>query len=215
MQQQRHGEFLKTYAPDGSHLEADQIYWKELAQKDINALCNFTFFDAIGQDRMQFQFLNERVQVDIGQRCLLRHIDDSWQISDDPLLTLATIMYLNNITGVYPLGKDIVGIKDLKEGHFFTGPHELCLSPLLERYGDDLDGFRRTGTILHGNPMEMADAAFRLLPFPRLPLYYLLWVGDVEFKPRIQVLVDRSIEKTLPADAIWALINRVSAAWDQ
>jgi hypothetical protein len=63
--------------------------------------------------------------------------------------------------------------------------------------------------------MAMADAAYRVLPYPRVPLYYLLWVGDAEFKPRIQVLVDRSIEQILAADAIWALINRVSSAWGQ
>jgi hypothetical protein len=122
-------------------------------------------------------------------------------------------MYLNNIEQVYPMGKDIVGIKDLKESHFFAGPHELRLDPLIERFGHDLEAFRRAGEALQGNFMEMADAAFRLLPYPRVPLYYLLWIGDSEFKPRIQVLVDRCIEQTLPADAIWALINRVSAAF--
>ena len=37
-------------------------------------------------------------------------------------------------------------------------------------------------------------------------------MGDEEFKPRLTVLMDRSIEKTLAADAIWALINRVCMA---
>jgi len=51
-----------------------------------------------------------------------------------------------------------------------------------------------------------------LLPFPRIPLYYLLWQGDEEFKPQVTVLLDRSIEKVLAADAIWAFINRVTTA---
>ena len=59
--------------------------------------------------------------------------------------------------------------------------------------------------------MDMADAAVQLLPFPRVPLYFLLWRGDEEFRPRLQVLFDRSIENTLSADAIWALVNRVAA----
>ena len=58
----------------------------------------------------------------------------------------------------------------------------------------------------------MADAAYMLLPFPRVPLYYLLWKGDAEFEPRMTVLFDRSIEKVFAADAIWALVNRVSTA---
>ena len=38
----------------------------------------------------------------------------------------------------------------------------------------------------------------------------LLWQGDDEFKPRMSVLFDRSIEKTLAADAIWGLVSLVS-----
>ena len=58
----------------------------------------------------------------------------------------------------------------------------------------------------------MADSAWRLKPFPRIHLYYLLWEGDDEFPPRLSVLFDRSIENVLAADAIWGLVTRVSTA---
>jgi hypothetical protein len=58
----------------------------------------------------------------------------------------------------------------------------------------------------------MADEAGRLLPFPRIPLYFLMWFADEEFPARLRVLFDRSIERFLPADAIWALVNRVARA---
>ena len=215
MQHRRRDEPPKAYAPNGSHLGADRIYWHELSQKDITRLCNYSFFEAVETNCLQFQFLNETVRIDLRKHCLLRLADGGWQVSDDPLLALATVIYLNKIERVYPMGRDIVGIKDLKEGHFFAGPHELRLDPLVVRFGHDLDGFRCACEALNGVSMEMADVAFQLLPYPRLPLYYLLWAGDSEFRPRIQVLVDRSIEQTLPADAIWALINRVSAAFGQ
>ncbi|MGD9008927.1 MAG: hypothetical protein PVG41_13445, partial [Desulfobacteraceae bacterium] len=125
MQHRRRDESPKSYAPDGSHLGADRIYWRELSQKDITDLCNYTFFEAVETDCLQFQFLNETVRIDLRKHCLLRPADEDWQVSDDPLLALATVVYLNNIASVYPMGKDIVGIKDLKESHFFTGPHEL------------------------------------------------------------------------------------------
>jgi hypothetical protein len=215
MQQRRRDESPKAYAPDGSHLVVDPIYWQELSQKEITRLCNHTFFEAVETECLQFQFLNETIRIDLRRQCLLRPADDGWRVSDDPLLALATVVYLKNIKQIYPMGKDIVGIKDLKGGHFFVGPHQLRLDPLIKRFGNDLEGFQRAGQALNGRIMEMADAAFLLLPYPRVPLYYLLWAGDSEFKPRIQVLVDRTIEQTLPADAIWALINRVSAALGQ
>ncbi|HSM88852.1 MAG TPA: DUF3786 domain-containing protein, partial [Desulfobacterales bacterium] len=138
--------------------------------------------------------------------------DTGWDETDDPLLELATVLYLANVKDLYPLGRDIVGPKDLKEGHFFQGPHELKTAPLVERFGTDVQGFRRTAEALCGERVDMADAAYRLKPFPRVNLYYLLWEGDEEFPPRMSVLFERSIEETLAADAIWGLVSRVSTA---
>ena len=121
-------------------------------------------------------------------------------------------MYLINVNDIHPIGRDIVGVKDLKEGHFFQGPHALKTDPLLKRYGHDLKGFRQSAEYHEGEARDMADAAYRLSPFPRIHLYYLLWKGDEEFEPRLTVLFDRSIENVLAADAIWALVNRVSTA---
>lgn len=206
-------EQRKSYAPDGSHLVVAPHYWEGLTAKEPNTLCNFTFFEQMGESRWQFAFLNETIQIDFKQRCLLRQNSGRWQKSDDPLLTLVTVIYLYHVNGVYPLGNDMVGIQDLKEGHFFAGPHELRSAPLIARYKDNLEGFRHAGTALNGKPMEMADAAFELRPFPRVPLYFLLWGGDTEFEPRLQVLLARSTENYLAADAIWALINRVIMAF--
>ncbi len=205
----------KDYSGDGSHLDVDAVYWTAVALRDRLDLCNYTFFEAASPDQLQFRFLNQDVRVDLSHRCLLRHREGGWQMDDDPLLKLATVVYLKNINAVYPLGQDIVGVKELKEGHFFTGPHELRTAPLLERFGHHLEGFRRAGFALGGHALDIADAAFQLLPFPRVPLYFLLWVGDDEFQPRLQVLFDRSIENVMPADAIWALVNRVIHAFAQ
>lgn len=205
----------RAYSGDGSHLDVDAVYWEAVARRDRVALCNYTFFEAVAPDQLQFRFLNRDIRVDLSNRCLLHRREDGWQTDDDRLLKLATVVYLKNINAVYPLGRDMVGVKDLKEGHFFAGPHELRTAPLLERYGNHPEGFRRAGLALDGHPLDMADAAFQLFPFPRVPLYFLLWAGDDEFQPRLQVLFDRSIEYVLPADAIWALVNRVISAFTQ
>jgi len=202
----------RTYSGDGSHLDVDAVYWQEVARRDRVALCNYTFFEPRGPDQLQFRFLNDNVRVDLSSRCLLRCMEGGWQMRDDPLLTLATVVYLKNVHAVYPLGNDMVGVKDLKEGHFFAGPHELRTDPLVARFGSDPQAFGEAGAALDGQPLDMADAAVRLLPFPRVPLYFLLWLGDDEFQPGVQVLFDRSIEACLPADAIWALVNRVARA---
>lgn len=215
MHERRKNDSPRHYAPDGSHLEVDGLYWQAVAERDVTTLINFTFFDLAAPEILQFPFLNEEIRIDLAKRTLLRRQGTAWEMSDDPLLTLAAVVYLKNIAAIYPLGSDIVGVKDLKENHFFTGPHEFRLQPLIKRFEKDPDGFRKAALALDGQAVDMADAGFRLLPFPRVPIYYLLWTGDDEFKPRIQLLFDRSIESCLPADAIWALANRVSMAFAQ
>jgi hypothetical protein len=81
---------------------------------------------------------------------------------------------------------------------------------VLERFGRDLKGFRKAAESLGGEAQNLADAAFRIPAFPKVPLYYLLWEGDDEFEPRISVLFDRSIESHLSADAIWGLVALTS-----
>jgi len=210
MQARRRQQGPPAVAPDGSTVKVAANYWDALQNKDVRTLANLTLFQPVSEQQLTFPFFRETVMVDLKDRCLKRSCTGSWDIKDDPLLELVTVVYLITVEEMAPVGRDIVGVNDLKEAHFFRGPHALRIDPLLKRYGGDLKGFQQAAEYLNGEPLEMADAAYRLLPFPRIPLYYLLWVGDEEFGPRMTVLFDRSIETVLAADAIWALVNRVS-----
>jgi hypothetical protein len=212
MQNRRLKERPPAYAPDGSRVAVAAAYWEDLQKLDLTAKCNLTLFTPISSCQVVFRFLNEDVMVDTESRCLKRKSDDKWEISDDPLLELVSVLYLINADAIYPVGKDIIGVKDLKEAHFFQGPHALRTDPLLNRYGNDLDGFRQAAEYLKGEVQDMADVAYKLSPYPRINLYFLLWQGDDEFPPQANVLLDRPIENVLAADAIWALINRVTTA---
>lgn len=187
-------------------------YWEALKVRDRNTLLNFTLFQSHPSGALVFRFLREEILVDLENACLKRLEGDTWRSLDDPLLELTTLLYLNHVSSIHPLGRDIVGVKDLKEAHYFKGRHELKLAPLLERYGQDQAGFESAARYYEGTPLDMADTAYRFLPFPRAPLYYLLWRGDAEFEPRISVLFNRSIEDCFSASGIWGLVNLVSFA---
>jgi len=212
MLRRRRKQHPPAFAPDKSPVDVPAHFWDDLQKKDLNTLCNQTLFSLISPRQMVFHFLNEDVLVDFNERCLKRDKGQGWASTQDPLLELVTVVYLNNVKMLYPLGKEIVGVKDLKEAHFFQGPHALQINPLLKRYGLDMKGFKEAAKYLEGHPVDMADSAYRLLPFPRVPVYYLFWQGDAEFDPGISVLFDCSIEEIFSADAIWGLVSRVSTA---
>jgi hypothetical protein len=202
----------KPYAPDGSHLEPQAALWEELEKRSLEQLANLTLGLPLPGDRLQFHFLNEDICVDLRNRHLTRVRGRDNLPLADPLLELVTLAYLNRVQSILPLDRDIVGVSDLKEAHFFTGPHALRTEAVVERFGRHPAGFQRAVLSLEGRLVDMADGAGRLLPFPRIPLYFLIWFADAEFPARLRVLFDRSIESFLPADAIWALVNRVAQA---
>jgi hypothetical protein len=212
MQERRRRQYPPVFAPDKSPVEVPSHFWDELQSKDLNTLCNWTLFRLESARRLVFHFLNEEVLVDVAENCLKRDSGWGWERTQDPLLELVTVIYLNNIKQLFPLGREIVGVKDLKEAHFFQGPHVLQTDPLLQRYGQDIRGFKEAARFLEGHPVDMADVAYELWPFPRVPLYFLFWQGDAEFDPRISILFDRSIEAVFAADAIWGLVGRVTTA---
>jgi len=142
---------------------------------------------------------------------LRRKILGEWEPVIHPLLELLVLVYLLK-AGPQPLSGELVSTKELKTAHFFQGPHELNVGGVLERFGSDPKGFAKAAGSLGGEGMNLAEAAFRIPAFPKVPLCYLLWAGDEEFEPRVTVLFDRSIESHLSADAIWGLVALVSEA---
>ena len=196
----------------GSGVTVPPEYWGSLKLRDVRTLLDLTLFTQDRSGRLVFQYLRDELVVDTGERRLLRRQGTVLHSVREPLLELITLVYLNNVRSFHPLGRDIVSHKDLRERHFFAKHHVLKLAPLVSRYGRDMEGFERAARYLGGSPVHMADAAYRLLPFPRVPLYYLFWKGDDEFDPDISVLFDRSIESSLSADAIWGLVTLVSDA---
>jgi hypothetical protein len=83
---------------------------------------------------------------------------------------------------------------------------------LLARFGGKPADLKKAGLQYGASILDLADAAICLTPFPKIPLYYLLWAGDEEFSASLSILFDRSIEHHLSADAIWGIVTWVSDA---
>jgi len=209
MQERRRKQGEQAKTPSGDVLKVPVQHWEELRKRDMEALCVDASARNYPPTGLLLPFLQEYLLVDTENRCLRRQSHGQWEHIDNPLLELVCLVYLCRV-GPQALRHDMVSVKELKSAHFFTGPHELKIQPLLDHYGNDLDGFREAAERARGEVLDLADAAYMFQAFPKVPLYYLLWRGDEEFAPRLSILFDRSIEHHLAADAIWGLVNLVS-----
>ena len=209
MQERRRRLKPTVRTPTGEVTRIPEEYWDDIAKRDIDKICAHSLAFPEPPDGLVVRFLNRDLVVDIAQRCLKTSSAGSWETIEDPFLELMTLVYLLNAADD-SVANEMIGVQDLKEAHFFQGPHALPVDFLLKRYGSDLEGFKQAALKLDGKPLDMADAAFRFRPFPKIPLYYLLREGDKEFQPSLSILFDRTIECHLPADAIWGVIKMVN-----
>jgi hypothetical protein len=208
MQQRRRNQGPPAVDHSGQPIEISAELWKRLQRRNMQELANFTLTE-IDPDsgNLCFPFLNRLILVDPLHQCLMERGDRGWNQISIALLELTLLEYLTRVERLYPLGRQMVGPDDLKDAHYFNGRGRLRKDSLLARFGDDPNGFAAAGRHLGGQPEKMGDVAFRLTPFPRIPLYYLLWLGSVEFPPRVSILFDRSIEMALSSPAIWGLVT--------
>ena len=209
MQKRRLSQNPPALTPQDNDIVVPVEYWDRLVSRDITALSHFTLSEA-KENGIVFPFLNFEILIDFKNKCLKKRTPDTWEVIDDPLLELITLLYFNRVDALYPKGKGLISTKDLKEGHFFKGPHALNLGPLLQRYQDNLKEFDEAARQLNAIPADMADAAYMFLPFPRVPVYYLLWEKDSEFEATVDVLFDMSIERCLDSAGIWGLVNLIT-----
>ncbi|UCD89256.1 MAG: DUF3786 domain-containing protein [Desulfobacterales bacterium] len=209
MQKRRRNQKPPARAPRGDMITVPPEYWDELKTLDMSKLCERSLTMFHPPEGVVVRHLNEDILVDINAGCLWRLKRDGREKIDHALLELVILIYLLNAT-FDVLSREMIGVNDLKDAHFFQGPHVLKVAPLVDRYGNDLEGFKKASESLDGEPLDMADLAYKFSPLPKIPLYYLLWEGDEEFQANLSILFDRSIEKHLPADAIWGLVNLVS-----
>lgn len=209
MQHRRRQQRPPALTPYRSLIHIPAQYWDQVQARELADLCQLLPARPYGTDGLIFSCFQEEILLDRSQRSLRRQHHGRWEVTSDPQLELVVLLYLSQVAAVAPLTQELISVADLKEAHYFRGPHQLPVEGLVERYGQDLPGFQRAALALGGKPLDLADAAFQLWPLPRIPLSLLLWLGDEEFPPQVNVLFDRSIEAYFSASGIWLLVNLV------
>ena len=106
----------------------------------------------------------------------------------------------------YPLTGKWVAYKEIPGGLLYAGVFARRVTePLQRRFGKSAGSFKETGIRSGGEPVEIGDASFILRAFPHVPLQYVLWEGDEEFPPSVQLLFDASVDHYLPLEDIVVL----------
>ncbi len=113
--------------------------------------------------------------------------------------------YLIRADGSPLIGK-WVGYKDIPGGLLYVGVFARRVTePLVRKFGRSAKLFEQIGIRLGGESAGVGDASVALQALPSIPLQYVLWGGDEEFPPSVQLLFDVSVDHYLSLEDIVVL----------
>ena len=194
-----------------NHIEID--YWDQLARLNPETVCIRTMADyQVRQRGYALPILNQDYVVFPHQREIKRFIEGATSKGEDlsKEFNLMVLFYLLKTKNI-PLDRKWISEKDLLGGEtFFRGPHALSVDPIEKKYGDNPEGFVEAGKALGGTPVRFGDKSIAIDVFPRIPIIYILWMGDEEFPAKAGVLFDASIGSHFTLDMIWIMVHEVS-----
>ena len=182
----------------------DPTHWENLQQADPGDVCRRSGAEYRSEEEAYLlKVLSDQVRVSP----FTRQVEwlDSAEHPKPPGFHywLLTVCYLLGAKDISPRG-EWAPYRALPYGQFFfRGNHEIPTAAVADRYGDDGSAFLEAAQRLDGAPENgYGDYAATLPLLPRVPLLYVLWEGDEEFPPRVNVMFDPTISEHLMVDAI-------------
>ena len=132
------------------------------------------------------------------------------------IIQLVLFHYLLTADGTQ-VADDWIGYRQLPAtGLFEQRFYSLALRSLINAFGRDLEGFRLAALSLGGVPMSRTgDASFRFLALPHIPVACILYLGDEEMPPSVNILFDASAHHYLPTEDITFLGSYLSSTLRQ
>jgi len=145
-----------------------------------------------------------------GERIVLQCFSESYEVRfpevtfsspGKKVVSLVTrilvLHYLIQADGT-PLSGRWVPYKEVPGGMLYAPVFSRRVTePLVKVFGNSAKAFKEAGLRIGASLCEIGDASFIVQAFPFVPLQYVLWEGDEEFPPTLQLLFDRSVDHYL------------------
>lgn len=108
-----------------------------------------------------------------------------------PLAVKIIILHYLTQTGPEPLEGTRISFKELPHGFIYVTPFtNLAIRPLVSIFADNPDKLREASALLGGREVKLGDVAVEIPVLPKVPVTFVLWLGDEEFPASGNVLFD-------------------------
>lgn len=153
-------------------------------------------------------YLNETYRISVADgKVALTGAEGEVPMRDKLLI----LHYFTRAKGT-PLTGNLITYKDLHEGlNYYPTFYKRGIDPIVNNFTDNPQKLLEVAGWLGGHKADYGDAAVTIAAFPRVPLTFVLWQGDVEFAPDGNIMFDSTIPDYLPTEDITVLCEII--AW--
>jgi|TARA_B100000315_G_scaffold188994_1_gene178806 hypothetical protein len=190
---------------------AYQLACQQLANiDDLEAQCRKNgaqYRTSDSQKSITVQYLNQTYFITLP--------DVTISSLDSPEVTpvrdrILILHYLLTAKGT-PLTKRLIAFHELPEGNVYYPTFVKRTSQsLTNSFGSNPHLLLETGRKLGGQKAPYGDMAVTINAFTHVPITIVLWGGDDEFPPQVNVLFDATISHYLPTEDITVLCETIS-----
>jgi len=168
-------------------------------QAAYKAGCDYHLEEEGGQ--VAVPFFSQEYRVTLPKVAVLRADGAEADITTRLLI----LHYLIHADGVLP-ADHWIAFRELPDGRIYDAAFQKR-SPvrLVQAYGSDARGFAAAAEALGGERIQFGDIAYRFHLLPRLAMAVILYLGDEEFPPRVNVLFDAAAGHYLPTEDLAVL----------
>lgn len=147
------------------------------------------------------RFLNENYLISYPEG----DIKDYGERKASPEIQILLLHYLSGSKDIPPSGK-LISFRELPGGVSYEKAfYDRAVVPIIREFEDRPEGFISSSERLGGTRLEIGDFAYAIPALPRIPLTYVLNLGDEEIPSAANLLFDSSSSLHLPTEGLAAL----------
>ena len=184
---------------------AEDLAWEKLRGKDLAEVARMSACGLVDSWNVEVPFISQDHVADLKKREIRGpgggEVPVIWRI--------LILHYLINAKDK-PLAGKKIGFAQIPGAAGYLGPFRArVLAPLIKGFGHEVKGLIRAGELIGGVRREFGDASVTIHAFPKVPITYVLWRGDEEFRPEGQAMFDASIASFLPLEDIVVVTSEI------
>ncbi len=191
---------------------AYSIAREKLAQADVQKQCERSGAELQLDGTLTLCYLNQTYCLDID-KATISLVDNAQEVSLRDRILL--IHYFTQSKGTALTGKQIT-YRDLPGGLvYYPTFTKRTIQPLTDFFGEKPPLLIKAGELFAAASAQTGDASLLINVFPRVPVTVILWQGEGELPPGLNLLYDANITDYLESEDVtivcetitWRLIN--------